>query len=53
VTGITNEVQRGIGLLQSTKKQIALNNVGANALFGFPIFCYPWGKNHVLRPSVL
>jgi hypothetical protein len=35
------------------KRKTALDNAGANALFGFPIFCYPWGKNDVLRPSVL
>lgn len=52
-TDITNEVQWVIRLLQSTREQIALDNAGADALFGFPIFCYPWGKNHILRPSVL
>jgi len=37
-THITNEVQWVIRLLQSRGEQITLDNAGAEALFGFPIF---------------
>jgi len=46
-TDIANEVRWVIRLLQSAREQIALDNAGAVALFGFPIFCYPWGEKIV------